>query len=161
MKTKSARDLFRAVYDRDSGNTAHYWDGLMVGLRFGLKESPFLVSPFIPGTESDAAYRSGLQRGLDIAQVYHLLQAADSDESTSVPESGLDNMRKQLDRIERNQRVILCCALMPKDGPNWGFFEQLFREAENMLSAPGVNLQLLVRELLATRADEPQGSARG
>jgi len=59
----------------------------------------------------------------------------------------LDELNEKLSSIDRSLKVILCCTLLPKDGPNWDFYESLFRSAEQMVHLPG-DLSSMVKEIL-------------
>ena len=59
----------------------------------------------------------------------------------------LAEINNNLKSIDNSLKVILCCTLLPKDGPNWAFYESLFESAEKMVSLPG-DLNSMVKESL-------------
>ena len=45
-------------------------------------------------------------------------------------DEALQRIDDRLKSIDKSLKVILACVLLPKGGPNWAFYESLFRFAE-------------------------------
>ena len=63
----------------------------------------------------------------------------------------LTEINDNLKSINHSLRVILCCSLLPKDGPNWKYYEDLFRSAEIMIDEPG-SLSKMVEDILSPQS---------
>ncbi len=73
-----------------------------------------------------------------------------------------EQLNKRIDTLEETLQVILCCVLLPKDGPNWDYFEHLFRHAEKMVSAShsGLPLAQVVEKILNSRRGDEATTAQ-
>lgn len=65
-------------------------------------------------------------------------------------------LHKRIDELEQTLRIILCCVLLPKDGPNWGYYEHLFSEAEELLKGKNIDLHVAVKQLLNPEIGESE-----
>ncbi len=64
----------------------------------------------------------------------------------------MKKIEKRLDHIEHILKVILCCVLVPKNGPNWEFYHELFKRVvkkqieNNQTDEP--NLATMVQDII-------------
>lgn len=72
-------------------------------------------------------------------------------------ENEIQDIKQQLDSIENTLKTILCVSLLPKDGPNWDYYEKLFTTAEKMITADTKPLCEKVKDILSIndRANYP------
>lgn len=59
----------------------------------------------------------------------------------------IKDIKNTLKSIDNSLKVILTCVLLPKDGPNWDFYESLFRFAEENVKGSLVHK---VEDILST-----------